>query len=110
MGRWIMIASKRERPWGNVKQWKAGRLMVVRTQPKLDLWLTKDPCCTHGTSILTDCYSVECMKLDMEEAVHKAEDADAREKEETEKELAKNFEIGKVCIGLGIPTNKDEIK
>jgi len=70
----------------------------------------KDPCCTHGTSILTDCYSVECMKLDMEEAVHKAEDADAREKEETEKELAKNFEIGKVCTGLGIPTNKDEIK
>merc|ERR1711998_542782 len=70
----------------------------------------KDPCCTHGTSIMKECYSVECMKLDMEEAVHKAEDADAREKEETEKELGKNFEIGKVCTGLGIPTNKDEIK
>lgn len=70
----------------------------------------KDPCCTHGTSIVTECYSVECMKLDMEEAVHKAEDGDAREKEETEKELGKNFEIGKVCTGLGIPTNKDEIK
>jgi len=65
-------------------------------------------CCPAGEK-MWQCYSTECMKVDMQMMVHSAADADEKEKEELKRELDKNYAIGKGCPGAGMPTSEADL-
>jgi len=69
----------------------------------------KDACCTAGSGIMK-CYKAECVKLGMRNSILKAKDATKEEKEMTEKEMTKNYNIGKACPDSGMPKSAADLK
>jgi len=68
-----------------------------------------DDCCPAGAKIM-ECYSVECSKLNLKAAKLKAGDGSAEEKAAMQKEMDKDFAIGKACPATGLPTSEADLE
>jgi len=69
----------------------------------------KDECCKVQTRMVK-CYKAECVKLGMRNDILKAKDASTEEKKRIEKEMTKNYNIGKACPDSGMPKSAADLK